>query len=177
VGTGSEPSRIAIAKIARTRGNKGEVLAELHTDYPARFRELERVWLETPSGRALEAVLEEAWEHQGRIVLKFAGYDSISSAEALVGAWVEVDSSEAVPLPSGTYFDHELVGCQVWDVEGRSLGVVDDVLRIKGNHQLVVAAEGGTFLVPATEGICRSISVERKEIVIDPPEGLLDLNR
>lgn len=177
MGTGSEPSRIAVARIARTRGNKGEVLAELYTDYPARFDELEKVWLEMPSGIAVEAVLEDAWPHQGRMVLKLAGYDSISSAEALVGAWVEVDSSESIALPRGTYFDHELVGCRVCNLEGRTLGVVVEILRIRGNHQLVVEAGEGTFLVPASEGICRSISVERREIVIDPPDGLLDLNR
>ena len=177
MGTGSKPSRIAIARIARTRGNRGEVLAELYTDFPARFEALEDVWLEAASGECTRATLEGAWEHRGRVVLKFVGYDSISAAEALVGSWVTVDSCDEVQPPPGAFFDHELVGCRVQDTRGQVLGEVSDVLRIPGNHLLVITGAQGEVLIPVSESICRTISVERREIVVDPPEGLLDLNR
>lgn len=169
-------ARIAIARIARPRGNRGEVVAELYTDFPDRFDSLEEVWLEFPDGRVEQSVLEDAWDHGGRKVLKFSGIDSISAAETLAGAWVQVSDSGVVELPEGSFFDHQLIGCTVADPAGRVLGTVVDVLRYTGNHQLLVRGERGEFMVPAREPICQSISVGAKRIVVDLPEGLMDLN-
>lgn len=171
------PSFIAVARIARTRGNRGEVLADLYTDFPDRFKHLHEVWLTTDSGRRECLVLEESWEHKGRRVLKFAGVDTISAAEAYVNCWVEIPADQAMPLPEGTYFDHDLIGCSVEDVRGNTIGVVSEVLRIAGNSQLVVKGFDREFLVPAVESICVRISPEEKQIVIDPPEGLMDLSK
>ena len=171
-------SYLAIARIVRTRGIRGEVLAEIHTDFPARFHLLEEVWLSFADERRRHFALEDAWEHKGRIVLKFQGIDSASQAEKLKGAWVEIETDDAVPLPEGTYFDHDLSGCVVVTVEGREIGVVREVFRIPGNNQLVVdGGPAGEILIPAHEGICKSVSISEKRIVVDLPEGLLDLNR
>ena len=110
-------------------------------------------------------------------MLKFGGIDSITAAEALVGAWVEVEADQAVTLPEGTYWDHDLVGCSVRSAGGEALGTVAEVMRIGGNHQLVVQGPRGEFLVPAVAAICREISISRREIVVDLPEGLMDLNK
>jgi 16S rRNA processing protein RimM len=173
----SRPPFIAIARIARTRGNRGEVLADLYTDFPSRFALLSEVWLELSTGQRELLKLENAWEHKGRPVLKFAGVDTISAAEELVGAWVEIESDQAVPLSEGTYYDHELIGCRVQDLDGRDLGTVSEILHIAGNSQLVVNGFCGEFLVPANEHICREISIDEKLIVLDLPEGLIDLNK
>jgi 16S rRNA processing protein RimM len=77
----AKPSFITIARIARTRGNRGEILADLYTDYPDRFEALEEVWLKFDDGRRQHMALEDSWEHKGRRVMKFAGVDSIGSAE------------------------------------------------------------------------------------------------
>jgi 16S rRNA processing protein RimM len=169
-------SHIAIARIVRTRGIRGEVLAELHTDFPSRFSLLKRVWLEFPDGNLRCFDVEHCWAHKGRQVLKFARIDSIAEAETLVGTWVVIEADQAVPIPHGTYWDYDLVGCTVRDKEGRSLGLVREVMHIAGNEQLVVQGERGEFLVPVVAAICKEISIPRKEIVVDLPEGLLDLN-
>ncbi len=171
------PSYIAIARIVRTRGNRGEVLAELHTDFPARFRLLKRVWVAFPDGKREQLTLEGCWEHKGRQVLKFGAVDSITAAEALVGAWIEIEAGQAVGLPAGSYWDHDLVGCSLRDTRGERLGTVTGVLHIAGNDQLVVDGPNGEFLVPVVASICREVSIERKEIVADLPDGLMDLNR
>ena len=173
----ARPSFIAIARIVRPRGNRGEVLADSHTDFPARFDLLRDVWLSFPDGHRQLFVLEDCWEHKGRLVFKFAGVDSIDSAARLAGAWVEVPTDQAVTLPPGSYFDHDLAGCEVWTSQGKILGKVAEVLRITGNSQLVVRGEDGEFLVPATAEICREISTEQKRIVVELPEGLIDLNK
>lgn len=173
----SHPSTITIARITRTRGNRGEVLAELHTDFPARFDALKEVWLQFPGGRQERYVLEHSWEHKGRQVLKFAGIDTISAAEELVGAWVNVQTSEAVKLPEGTYYDHDLVGCAVVNTRGVRLGIVKEVYRIEGNNLLVVESGEDEFWIPAKEPICIKVSIAAKEIIVDLPEGLAELNR
>ncbi len=172
------PPLVTIARIVRPRGNKGEVLAEAFTDFPGRFDILQEVWIEFGDKRLLRAQLEWTWEHKRRRILKFKGYDTIGAAETLVGCLVHVPGSEAVGLPEGMYFDHDLVGCTVVDHHGNQLGVVDGILRIPGNHQLVVKDPGGKeFLIPAAESICKQISIDNKRILVDLPEGLMDLDR
>jgi 16S rRNA processing protein RimM len=173
----AQPSFIAIARIARTRGNRGEVLADLYTDFPDRFNLLHEVWLMPENGHRQLLTLEDSWEHKGRRVLKFAGVDSISSAEAYVGCWVEIPAEQAMPLPEGTYFDHDLVGCSVQDVRGNKIGIVVEVLHIAGNDQLVVKHMDREWLIPAVESICVRVSPKEKQILIDPPEGLMDLGK
>jgi 16S rRNA processing protein RimM len=173
----AQPSFIAIARIARPRGNRGEVLADLYTDFPDRFQALEEVWLEFPDGSRRTMVLENTWGHKGKEVLKFAGIDTISSAEALIGCWVEVPAEDAVPLPAGTYFDHDLVGCSVQDTSGNEFGIVEEVLHFAGNNLLAVRRSGRESLVPVAESICTRISIKEKLIIVNPPEGLMDLGK
>ena len=169
-------SFITIARIVKTRGNRGEVLVDSLTDFPDRFDALEQVWLAFSDGPQEKIRLDFTWEHKGRRILKFEGIDSISSAEKLVGCLVQVPKEQAVRLPRGTFFDHDLVGCSVENRQGHYLGVVDSVLRIPGNSQLVVKNLGKEVLVPAVESICTHISIDEKRIIIDPPEGLMDLD-
>ncbi len=177
MGPDAQPSFIAIARIARTRGNRGEVVADLYTDFPDRFDALEEVWLEFGDGKMQCMALENSWEYKGRRILKFAGVDSISAAEVFAGCWVVIPADQAVQLPEGTYYDHDLIGCSVQDTHGNQLGVVSDILRIAGNSQLVVKSSAREYLIPAVEGICIRISVADKQILVDPPEGLMDLSK
>ena len=169
-------SFITIARIVKTRGNRGEVLVDSLTDFPDRFDALEKVWLAFGDRPPEEIGLDFSWEHNGRRILKFEGVDSISSAEKLVGCLVQIPDDQAVKLPRGTFFDHDLIGCSVEDGRGHFWGVVDSILRIPGNSQLVVKNLDREFLVPAVENICTEISIDQKRIIIDPPEGLMDLD-
>jgi len=149
----------------------------LYSDFPDRFNALGKVCLEFKDGRRQWFNIQETWKHKGRRVFKLAGIDTIDSSEQLVGCWVEVPAEQAVPLPEGTYFDHDLVGCRVVDVQNNDLGTVTDILRIAGNNQLVVRGPAGEYLVPVTQSICTRICVEDKVIVADLPEGLMDLGK
>ncbi|MCL2878320.1 MAG: ribosome maturation factor RimM [Acidobacteria bacterium] len=175
----ADTSFIAIARIARTRGNRGEVLADLYTDNPERFNDLDEVWLEFNDGRRqarIQKKLEDVWDHKGRKVLKFEGVDTISDAEAWAGYWVMIPADQAVKLPEGTYFNHDLVGCAVSGLDGTLIGTVSEVLDIADNSQLVVRGGGREYLIPAVKSICVKVSIPDKRIIIDPPEGLLGLN-
>lgn len=171
----TQHSFISIARIARPRGNRGEVLADLYTDFPDRFDVLEKVWVEFPDGRTQRVTIEESWEHKGRRVLKLAGIDSINAAKDLAGCWISIPADQAVALPEGTYFDHDLVGCCVRDIRGNGLGIVTGILRIAGNNQLIVKDLNKEYLIPVVDSICVEIDIDSKQITVDPPEGLMDL--
>ena len=174
----AQPSFIAIARIARTRGNRGEVLADLYTDFPDRFNHLEEVWLEFQDGHRQLFVLEDTWEHKGRIVLKFAGVDTINSAEPALRALGGDPGRPGDAASSGTYFDHDLIGCEVCRIDrARSCGMVAEVLQDNREQPAGGTAESREFLIPAVESICVEISIEEKQILIDPPEGLMDLGK
>lgn len=174
---GNRPDSFVIARIVRARGNRGEVLAELHTDFPDRFEGLREVLVEFADGRRRTFTLDGSWEYRGMRVLKFAGVDTIDAAQALAGAWVELEADRRLPLPEGSYYDDDLVGCSVRDAAGGFLGVVADVLHYSGNDLLEVRGPDGDFLVPAVAAIVLEVSIVRKEILVSLPEGLVDLNR
>jgi len=170
-------STIAVARIARARGIRGEVVADYHTDFPGRFEHLDEVRLALPDGARERRSVEEAWDHNGRLVLKLGGVDTVEQAARLAGAWVEIAAAEAVELPAGSYYDHDLVGCVVVDPRGRELGRIKEVLRLAGNHQLVVEHAGAEYMIPARAELCTEVSLEARRVVVDLPEGLIDLNQ
>jgi 16S rRNA processing protein RimM len=176
---------LAIGRVVKTQGRRGEVLTEMLTDFPARFDGLRRVHLAmgrgAEAGAAQAAEIEDAWPHKGRMVLKFAGVNSISEAERLVGMHVLVPRQDRVELPRDHYYLWELEGCRVVterDGAQSELGTVTEVERTGGVHLLHVAPRDGRreMLIPLAQAICTRIDTEARIVVIDPPEGLLDLN-
>ncbi|MFZ0963370.1 MAG: ribosome maturation factor RimM [Terriglobia bacterium] len=170
---------LTIARILRPQGRKGEVAAEILTDFPARFHELQSAFLEVP-GQAPKAVkVEGGWPHKGRIILKFSGIDSIESAERLRGLQVFIPWEQRTPLPPHHYYLCELRGCRVlWERQGREIGTVTEVEPTGGVDVLhVLPADGkGEVLIPLAQEICTRIDLAAQTIVIDPPEELLELN-
>ncbi len=168
---------VAVARAVRTRGLRGEVVAELLTDFPERFENLERLIAVAPDGKRQVLLLEEHWFQQRRIVLKFAGYDSIESASALVGSEFVVPEAERVELPEDVFYDWELEGCRVETVLGENIGRVREVMRTGGGVEVLVVENEQArreHLIPLAETICVEINVEDKLIRIDAPEGLLE---
>ena len=165
---------VAIAKIAKPRGLKGEVVADLLTDFPERFEGLEEVTAVGADGGLSELKIENAWFQNGRVVLKFQGVDSIDAAEEWRNAEICVAESEAVELESDQFYDWQLAGCEVKTVTGEAIGNVREVMRTGGTENLVVAGETRDFLIPFAETICVEVDIAGKRIVVDPPEGLLE---
>ena len=177
--TGAE--LIAIARIVKTRGLRGEVAAELLTDFPERFDSLEGVVGVSPRGERQPLTLAEHWLQGNRIILRFDGYDAPETASALVGYEVAVPEAEAVELEEDEFYDWELEGCRVETIEGATVGQVDEVLHTGGDAPILVIhsvdADGRRreHLVPLAESICVEIDTERRLIRVDAPEGLLEL--
>ena len=167
---------VVVARVARTRGLRGEVVADLLTDFPERFDDLDSVIGIAPDGSRRSLQIEEHWFHQHRIILKFASFDSIDEARELAGYQLAVPVSERVELPADHFYEWELAGCRVESIDGTLIGLVREVMHTGGVEILVVAGDAGReMLIPMARDICVEIDVARKVIRVDPPEGLLEL--
>jgi 16S rRNA processing protein RimM len=174
--TQNEDDLVIVARAVRTRGLKGELVAEILTDFPERFKAVEQLFAVAPDGARRHLKLEDHWFQNDRVVLKFAGYDDIESAKSLVGYNFGLPESERVALPKDQFYDWELEGCSVEDKVGQTIGIVRAVMRTGGVELLVLDnQEGREILIPLAASIVIEIDVARKKISIDPPEGLLDL--
>ena len=179
----------AIAKIVRARGFKGEVIADVLTDFPERFTEDDdngdQVFGIWPTGEIKPVEIENAWFQKDRIVLKLEGCDTEEAAESHRGVVLAVTREQLAELPADTWYQADLVGCDVLSGNLR-IGSVERVEEYGAAPLLVVrTGEARTsgdaktsnreVLIPLTLSICKEIDVERKRITIDPPEGLLEL--
>ena len=175
------PAWVTIAALRRARGIKGELAAVSESDDPERFQRLGRVFLALPDepGLGREIEVERVWLHGDFPVFKFRGVDSMSDAEPLAGDEVRVPVSERRPPRPGEFFLSDLVGCEVVHrKDGARLGLVTNWLDAGGPGLLEVRdGAGGQYLIPFARSICVLIDPAAKRIEIDPPEGLLELNR
>ena len=167
---------VVVARVARTRGLRGEVIADLLTDFPERFDDLETLIAVAPDGSQRSLQIEEHWFQGRRIVFKFAGYDSIEAAKEFAGLELAVPATKRVELAEGQFYEWELKGCRVESVDGEFIGSVTEVMRTGGVEVLVVENDSGReFLIPMAQEICVGIDLEMRLIRIDPPPGLLEL--
>lgn len=164
---------VAVARIAKPRGLKGEVIADILTDFPERFDGLKTVIAVMPDDSRRELTLENHWFQSGRMVLKFVGINSFEDGETLRNAEICVPESDAVELDEGEYFDWQLAGCGVVTVSGEEIGKVRELMRTGATEILVVDGEK-EYLIPFANAICTEVDIEKGVILIDPPEGLLE---
>jgi len=161
--------------VVKTQGRHGEVAAELHTDFPERFENRRRLFALAGDDTRRELKVESFWPHKGQVVLKFAGIDSISDAETLIGSELQVPASERVELEHGAAYVHDLVGCTVFDAD-RKIGTVSDVRFGAGEAPLLVVQGEKEYEIPFAQAFLQNFDLGRKEIRMLLPEGLLEVN-
>ena len=162
---------VAIALLGKTRGNRGEVTAVALSSKPERYADLQEVWL---FGSGERAGVEHTWFHEGTLIFKFRGVDSISAAETLFGNEVRVPATARISLDDGEFFQDDLIGCEVIDRRtGSAIGRVSAFDESGGAGNLVV----GNLLIPFARAICVEIDPAARRIAVELPEGLEDLNR
>ena len=148
----------------------------MHSDVPGRLQVGMRVFALAEDGSRRELKIEDAWPHKNYVVLKFAGVDSISDAEPLVGSELQVPRSERAPLESGAAYVSDLVGCALFD-GGREVGAVKDVRFGAGEAPLLVVVAGKTeFEIPYAQEFLKQVDLEHRRIEMQLPEGLLEVN-
>lgn len=167
---------VVIARVARVRGLRGEVVADVLTDFPERFENVEGLVAVTQGGARRAIELESFWFQRDRVVLKFAGVDTVEAAQELIGLQLAVPEEESVELEDDEFYHWQLEDCLVETVSGFEIGRVREVLETGGVPILMIEdAAGREHLVPLAADICVEIDVERKRVRIDPPEGLLEI--
>ena len=166
-----------VGTIARPHGIRGQVIVNVDTDFPAeRFRAGSELFVDR--GGVVEGLTVTAVRfHQGRPIVSLAGVESMNAARLLAGRELRVPADRLAPLGEGTFYRHDLVGCRVETAAGAAVGVVKHVEGTLDASRLVVDAGGEEILIPLASEICTAIDANGKRIVIEPPEGLLELNR
>jgi len=185
-----EPAGVTIARILRPHGRRGEVAAEILTDFPERLKTLRSATLWDGRAEPRRVAVRSCWLSQsrgGQAIFHFEGSDSISDAEKLTGLEVQIPLSERVKLSAGSYFVTDLIGCEVREKGGApageasaKIGEVRDVQftgeDVAGTPILVINSPRGELLVPLAEEICVRVDVSARVIEVVLPEGLRDLN-
>ena len=195
------PRWVLVARIVRARGNKGEVAAEILTDFPDRLTKLPEIFLgdSQSQGEPQCMKLKSCWlsrNHPGQAVFHLEGVNSISAAEKLRGCELLLPFEQRVSLPAGQYFVSDLIGCSVFETAADPpvmasspcsiaeapalLGKVRDVQfpgeEMAGTPLLEVDTSQGELLIPLAEDICTKIDPRARRIDVVLPEGLRDLN-
>jgi len=165
-----------VGRIARAHGIRGQVIVNLETDFPEeRFRPGAELFIERHGVVETLRLTTVRFQHE-RPVIGFDGVATMNDAEAYVGHELRVPLEWLAPLPAGTFYRHDLIGCRVETVGGETVGVVQDVEGTVTGSRLVVRGDRGEVLIPLAQEICTAIDSVAKRIVVAPPEGLLDLN-
>jgi 16S rRNA processing protein RimM len=168
---------ILIGRVTRPQGNRGEVVVLPETDFAEeRFSVGASVQVNRAGG--LETLtVRESREYQGKWIVGFTGIDSIDAAETLRGCDLTIPADALKVLGPGSFFVHDLVGMTVQTVDGVAVGQVNHVQFGSGSPLLVIDGARGEVLVPFNDRICRLPDLATRTIVIDPPEGLVELNQ
>jgi 16S rRNA processing protein RimM len=166
---------VAVGRIVRPQGRRGEVRVELLTDSPERLRELHECWLVPPPAGERHEV-ESVW-FQGRVpVVKLAGSTTISDAQALVGRLMTIPRASVRPLPPDRFYAFDLAGCVVQTPEGADLGTIAEVLAGPEHDYWTVRRDGRAWLLPAVTGIVERVDLVGRRVLVRPPEGLVELD-
>ena len=165
---------LVVGRVARSHGNRGQVIVNPDTDFADDRFQAGRVLLVGESCEPRK--ITNARFHQGRPVIALEGIDSIDAAERLTGAELKLPTSELAALPDGTFYRHDLVGCEVQDTDGRIIGEVAAVEGPMDGSRLVIHAPHGEVLIPLVADICVEVAPGERKIRVRAPEGLIELN-
>jgi 16S rRNA processing protein RimM len=171
---------ITLAVVIKTQGRRGEVAVELHTGAPDRFRQDMRLWALAKNGQRRKVTVEDLWPHKSFLVLKFQGIETISDAEPLIGAELQLPRSERAELEPGWTYLSDLIGCTVFDGQ-REIGIIEDVQFGAGEAPLLVVRGKEQraklpYEIPFAEAFLEKLDLEHKQVRMRLPEGLLDVN-
>jgi 16S rRNA processing protein RimM len=170
---------VTLARVAKTQGRRGEIAAEVLTDFPEKFADRKRLFARMKDGSHRELRVEDHWPHKGYIVFKFAEIDSINDAEVLIGCELQIPIAERAALEEGAIYVGDLVGCDLIEVSKgeRRLGVIKGVDPTSGEApNLVVETNGKERLIPFAAPYIRKLNLEAKRLEMALPEGLLDID-
>lgn len=164
---------LAIGRIVRAHGIKGEVSVTVLTDFPERFGSTEWVYVGNETDADAYRLQSHRW-HKNNVLLTLDGVTDRTHAQQLTGQLVQVPMADAVPLPEGSYYVYQLVGLQVFTTAGEPLGTVVDIFETGANDVLVVQNEAQQeILLPSIPDVLKSADLDQKRITVELIDGLI----
>lgn len=164
------PQRVAVGLITRAHGVKGEVVVLVLSQVAERFEPGARLFLHEGGSEAV--TVATARPHRQRLLVQFEEVGDRDRAESLQGSYLFVPADAAPTLPEGEFWTHDLIGCEVLTVEGRSLGLIREVLHTPANDVWAAQGEDGEVLIPALKDVVESVDVAGRKVVVREVEGL-----
>ena len=163
---------IIVGKILTPRGISGKLDVQVETDFPQRFAPNSEIYI----NRQPMTIDSSEW-HRGKLVIKLNAIDNIDEAQKLRGQFVEIHTSQLYPLAEEQYYRHQIIGLEVQTIQGEILGTIKEVLPGSSNDNYIVADPRGDILIPAIENVVKSIDINKGLMIIEPIDGLLNLNQ
>jgi 16S rRNA processing protein RimM len=167
---------VLVGRVARAHGNRGQVIVDPATDFPDERFKPGSVLHMRRDNRVEPVTVESVRFHRGRPILGLAGVGTMDDAESLAGNELRITTDALQALPPGSFYHHDLVGCTVQTRDGDAIGSVSGVEGDAAGSRLIVQSGRGEVLIPLVEGICVDVDVPGRRIVVQPIDGLLDLN-
>ena len=168
---------VTLAVVIKTQGRRGEVAVDPRTNVPDRFRQKMQLSALSKDNVRRAVTIEDLWPHKSFLVLKFEGVETMTDAEALIGAELQVPLNERATLEPGWTYLSDLVGCTVFD-GAKEIGEIEDVQFGAGEAPLLVVKSGSKlpYEIPFAEAFLEKLDLERKQVRMKLPEGLLEVN-
>lgn len=167
---------VVIGRVSKAKGIRGYVHVVPLTDFPERFNDLDRVWLEMPDGTVHQRTVEHSSHNGSATVVKLDGIDDRTEAETLRGAYINVDRDDLVELEPDTFFVFDIEGLDVVGTDGVSIGQVERVEQYPANDVLIIVTKDGEMMVPAVKRFVVDIDTVNRRITVDLPDGLPMIN-
>jgi 16S rRNA processing protein RimM len=176
-----DPAWLCVGRVNKPHGIKGEAFVSSLTDHP------EGVYAPgvvvrgaDAAGRAPDPALaplriETVRPYRQGFLVRFAGYPDRTAVEGLRGRYLLRSADDVEPLGEDEVFYHQLLGMTVETVEGRRIGTVREVYELQPNDLLDVRTATGSLLIPFVRTMVTEVHRDEGRLVVDPPEGLLDL--
>jgi 16S rRNA processing protein RimM len=166
-----EPVFLAVGKLGRPHGVRGEIFLHVLTDFPERLKPGVMVFL-GPDYRQIE-IKSLRW-HRDALLLSLAGYHTSEAVAALTNQYLFVRAEDRPPLPEGEYYHHQLIGMQVLDEDGQLLGTLSQILETGANDVYVVLpSQGPEILLPAIEDVILEIDLSQRQMLVRLLPGML----
>lgn len=170
-----KPELIAVGAVVAAHGIKGNLKVKALTDYPDRFKELDLVYVELKDASVIQLNINEVKVNYKSIIVDFKEIVDRNQAESLRGSLICIKTQELLPLSDEAFYQFEVMGFEVKTTNGQLLGKVEDIIDLAANDILVVKNSGKEFLIPLIKDVIKKVDREKKEFVIEPIDGLLDL--
>ena len=163
-----ENDYLIIGRVLAPWGLKGDLKAEIITDFPQRFAPGRTVYVgQTPM------TVERSRFHKGNVILKLARVDSVEQVEALKGKYLQIPQSESMPLEDDEYYQFQIIGLEVSTTDGRMLGKIEQIIPTGSNDVYMVKGQDGEFLIPAIEDVVKQVDLDKETMTIEEIDGLL----